>query len=69
MLNLLINKIDLPSASINLCKEEIKEKIGLDGDNAVLVSAKTGLNVKEVLEMLEAQRKNKVIDLEEEESE
>ena len=47
-----INKIDLPSASINLCKEEIKEKIGLDGDNAVLVSAKTGLNVKEVLERI-----------------
>ena len=45
-----INKIDLPSAMPDFCKKELEEKIGLDGDSAVLVSAKTGENVKEVLE-------------------
>ncbi len=45
-----INKIDLPSASIELCKDEITSKIGLNGDEAVLVSAKTGKNIKEILE-------------------
>ena len=44
-----INKVDLPSASIELCKEEITERIGLDGEHAVLVSAKTGQNIKEIL--------------------
>ena len=45
-----INKIDLLSAMPDFCKKELEEKIGLDGDSAVLVSAKTGENVKEVLE-------------------
>ena len=45
-----INKIDLPSAMPDYCKKELEEKIGLDGDSAVLVSAKTGENIKEVLE-------------------
>ncbi len=47
-----INKVDLPSASIELCKEEITERIGLDGEHAVLVSAKTGQNIKEILERI-----------------
>ncbi len=47
-----INKVDLPSASIELCKEEITERIGLDGKHAVLVSAKTGQNIKEILERI-----------------
>lgn len=45
-----INKIDLQSAMIDVCKKEIKDRLGLDGDNAILVSAKTGENVKEILE-------------------
>ena len=45
-----INKIDLPSAMPDFCKKELEEKIGLDGESAVLVSAKTGENIKEVLE-------------------
>lgn len=45
-----INKIDLPSSRVEMCKEEITDRIGLDGDNAVLVSAKTGENIKQVLE-------------------
>lgn len=47
-----INKIDLPSAMPDLCKRELKEKIGLDGDNAICVSAKTGENIKAVLEQI-----------------
>ncbi|MCI6789184.1 MAG: translation elongation factor 4 [Mollicutes bacterium] len=45
-----INKIDLKSAMIDACKNEITNRLGLDGDNAILVSAKTGENIKEVLE-------------------
>ena len=47
-----INKIDLQSAMINIRKKEIKDRLGLDGDNAILVSAKTGENVKEILERI-----------------
>ena len=45
-----INKIDLPSAMPDMAKKEIEERIGIPADNACLVSAKTGLNVNEVLE-------------------
>ena len=45
-----INKIDLQSARVEMCKEEISSRIGLDGEKAVLVSAKTGENIREVLE-------------------
>ena len=45
-----INKIDLPSAMPDYCKKELEEKIGLNAEHAVLVSAKTGENVKQVLE-------------------
>src|SRR5574344_1479685 len=45
-----INKIDLASARVEMCKEEISNRIGLDGSSSVLVSAKTGQNIKEVLE-------------------
>ena len=47
-----INKIDLQSAMIDVCKKEIKDRLGLDGDNAILASAKTGVNVKEILERI-----------------
>ena len=47
-----INKIDLPSASIDLCKKEITNRLGLDGDDSCLVSAKTGVGIKDVLEKI-----------------
>lgn len=48
----IINKIDLPSANIEKVKQEIEEVIGLDCSNAPLVSAKTGLNVDQILESI-----------------
>ncbi len=45
-----INKVDLPSASVERTKKEIKETIGLPCDDVVGISAKTGLNVEAVLE-------------------
>ncbi|MBI2996410.1 MAG: elongation factor 4 [Candidatus Melainabacteria bacterium] len=45
-----INKIDLPSAEPERVKKEIKELIGIDTQGAIFISAKTGQNVKEVLE-------------------
>ena len=45
-----INKIDLPSAQPEVVKEEIENVIGLDCTEAPLISAKTGLNVQDVLE-------------------
>ncbi len=45
-----INKIDLASARVDAARDEITSKIGLDGDTAIPVSAKTGVGVKEILE-------------------
>ncbi|PMC81909.1 translation elongation factor 4 [Anaerococcus hydrogenalis] len=45
-----LNKVDLPSARIDETKEEIENQIGLDTENIPLVSAKTGLNIDDVLE-------------------
>jgi GTP-binding protein LepA len=45
-----INKIDLPSADPERVREEIENVIGIDASNAPLISAKTGQNIKEVLE-------------------
>ena len=45
-----INKIDLPSADIERTKKEIEDVIGLDCTNAPCISAKSGLNVEDVLE-------------------
>ena len=47
-----INKIDLPSADPEHVKEEIEDVIGLDASEAPLISAKTGLNVEDVLEQI-----------------
>jgi GTP-binding protein LepA len=47
-----INKIDLPSADVEMVKREIEHDLGLDPDEAVLVSAKTGQGVNELLEAL-----------------
>lgn len=45
-----INKIDLPSARADEVKHEIEEVIGLDASYAPMISAKSGLNVEDVLE-------------------
>ncbi|NME82951.1 translation elongation factor 4 [Clostridium sp. SM-530-WT-3G] len=45
-----INKIDLPSARPDEVKQEIEDIIGIDAEEAPLISAKTGLNIKDVLE-------------------
>ena len=47
-----INKIDLPSAEPDRVKEEIEDVIGIEADDAPLISAKTGLNIEEVLEQI-----------------
>ncbi len=47
-----INKIDLPSAEPERVKTEIEEIIGLDTKNALLVSAKTGDGIEELLEAI-----------------
>ncbi len=47
-----INKVDLPSAHPDEVKQEIEDVIGLPCDNAVLCSAKTGLNVRDILEQI-----------------
>lgn len=47
-----INKVDLPSAQPELAKKEIEDLIGLDCSNAPEISAKSGLNVEEVLEQI-----------------
>src|SRR5512146_3254070 len=47
-----INKIDLPSADIARTKEMIEGAVGLDASNALLISAKTGQGVPEVLETI-----------------
>src|SRR5438105_12322173 len=47
-----INKIDLPSADIARTKEMIESAVGLDPSQALLISAKTGQGVPEVLEAI-----------------
>ena len=47
-----VNKIDLPSADVERVKKEVENVIGLDMSEAVPVSAKTGLNVENVLERI-----------------
>ena len=47
-----LNKIDLPAADPERVKQEIEEIIGLDAEDAILVSAKTGEGVQDVLEEL-----------------
>ncbi len=50
-----INKIDLPSARPEEVKKEIEDIIGLPAENSPCISAKTGLNVEEVLERIVAE--------------
>ena len=49
-----INKIDLQSADIPRAKEMIENAVGLDASQAMLVSAKTGQGVPDVLEAIVA---------------
>ncbi|HEX7349087.1 MAG TPA: translation elongation factor 4 [Rhodanobacteraceae bacterium] len=49
-----LNKIDLPTADIPKVKQEIEAVIGIDAADAVAVSAKTGENVRAVLEAIVA---------------
>ena len=47
-----LNKIDLPAAEPDRVKEQIEEVIGLDASDAVMISAKSGLGIDEVLEAI-----------------
>src|SRR3954468_20889042 len=47
-----LNKVDLPAAEPDKIKQQIEDVIGLDASNAVMISAKTGLNVPAVLEAI-----------------
>jgi GTP-binding protein LepA len=47
-----LNKVDLPAADADRVKQQIEDVIGLDASEAVGVSAKTGLNVEQVLEAI-----------------
>ncbi|MGL4985950.1 MAG: translation elongation factor 4 [Treponemataceae bacterium] len=47
-----INKIDLPAADIKSAKHQIEHDLGLDGESAVLVSAKQGTGIDELLEAI-----------------
>jgi len=47
-----LNKIDLPAAEPEKVRQEIEDVIGLDASEAICVSAKTGVGIKEVLEAL-----------------
>lgn len=48
----IMNKIDLPSADIEKTKILIEEALGLDAEEAIPISAKTGVGVKDVLEAI-----------------
>jgi GTP-binding protein LepA len=47
-----LNKVDLPAAEPEKVKQQIEDVIGLDASNAILISAKTGEGVPEVLEAI-----------------
>ena len=47
-----LNKIDLPAAEPERVKQQIEDVVGIPADDAVMISAKTGLNIEAVLEAL-----------------
>ncbi|MDF1609835.1 translation elongation factor 4 [Hoeflea sp. YIM 152468] len=47
-----LNKIDLPAAEPDRIKEQIEEVIGLDASDAVMISAKSGIGIPDVLEAI-----------------
>ena len=47
-----LNKIDLPAAEPERVKEQVEEVIGLDASQAVMISAKTGIGIDDVLEAI-----------------
>jgi GTP-binding protein LepA len=47
-----LNKVDLPAADVDNAKQQIEDVIGIDASDAVAVSAKTGLNIGDVLEAI-----------------
>ncbi|HWS25621.1 MAG TPA: translation elongation factor 4 [Xanthomonadales bacterium] len=47
-----LNKVDLPSAEPDRVRQEIEDVIGIDATDALEISAKTGLNVRAVLEAI-----------------
>ena len=47
-----LNKVDLPSADIDLAKQQIEDVIGLDTKGAIPASGKTGIGVKDILEAI-----------------
>lgn len=47
-----INKIDLPSADVEMVQEQIDRELGLDPDEAILCSAKEGIGIDAVLEAI-----------------
>jgi GTP-binding protein LepA len=49
-----LNKIDLPQADPDSARQEIEDVIGIDATDAVLASAKTGVGIDEILEMIVA---------------
>lgn len=47
-----LNKIDLPAAEPDRIRAQIEEVIGIDAEDALLISAKTGIGIKETLEAI-----------------
>ncbi len=47
-----LNKIDLPAAEPDRIKQQIEDVIGLDASNAIMISAKTGIGIDEVMEAI-----------------
>ncbi len=47
-----LNKIDLPAAEPDRVKQQIEDVIGIDASDAIAISAKTGLNIDQVLEAI-----------------
>ena len=48
----IINKIDLPASDPERVKEEIENVIGIDASDAILISAKTGKNIDQVIDAI-----------------